>query len=83
MYDFSIRELNLIGMALLLMGSQVDGDNNAPEELLPIIEGIYNKMRDVMELRCAEQEQFDSIAKQLPELITISKEVINEMENNK
>lgn len=82
MFDFSPRELNLLGMAILFLGAQVEGDENAPEELLPTLEIIHNKLVDVMKLRAENEEQFNLITKELPDLLNTANDVIKEMESN-
>lgn len=82
MFDFSPRELNLMAMAVMFLGAQVEGDNDAPEELLPTLHSIHNKIGDVMNLRLQNEEQFNQITKQLPDLLSTANDVIKEMENN-
>ena len=87
MFEFSPRELNLLAMAILFMGSQVEGDDNAPEELLPTLHSIHNKIGDVMNLRMENEQKFDELVSQsLSDLQSVSKQIIDnpnyETENN-
>lgn len=87
MFDFSPRELQLLAMAIMFLGAQVENDDNAPDELSPTLESIHNKLVDVMKLRMENEQKFDElVAQSLSDLQSVSQQIIDnpnyETENN-
>ena len=79
-YDFTLKELSLIGMSLdsvsqatemsLEMGAE------APEGFVETLKSVISKFEQIIELRCEHNNQFHELANSLLDVDTKSNEVI-------
>lgn len=84
LYDFNIRELNLLYMGLASLQHLAEGDSDVPAGLTNTLDSTINKLQEVIEMRCQDFNEFsDLVDSSLSDLLSQTEQIVKEETENK
>lgn len=84
LYDFDMRELNLLYMGLASIQHLANNDVDVPAGLTTTLDSAINKIQTIMELRCNDFNEFqDLVENSLTDLSEQEQQIVKEETENK
>lgn len=84
LYDFNIRELNLLYMGLASLQHLAENDNDVPAGLTNTLDSTIDKLQEVIEMRCQDFNEFSELVdSSLSDLLSQTEQIVKEETENK
>lgn len=84
LYDFNIRELNLLYMGLASLQHLAENDNDVPAGLTITLDSTIDKLQEVIEMRCQDFNEFSELVdSSLSDLLSQTEQIVKEETENK